>query len=412
LNNGELLPGGGLVSAAGVLTVTEGVPGGIEFADTNQWKGLWERRGGAYIEPPGPLKRYLLKDFSWNLATSNWSPDFPTWGQQALEFYELVYGPQHVDGVVAMDLTVLEGLLGVTGARTLETANYGRVTFSEDNAVLELERVTRRPFDAVAVSDRKSVIGDLAELLLDEVLDLPSNRWDELADTVLRLGGDRHIQVLMLDAAEQTLVRDIGWSGDLQRPPGDYLHFNEANLNGTKLNLIIQPEAVYRIDVTELGDARHELRLSYRNTLPEWQAGKDPQFVRKLMLGGLYGGYLRVFVPEGAVQFSALLDGAPAAIEDVGTEGAKTWFGVFMSLPAGEEREVVLRWTVPLATVSPGVGEYQLYIQKQPGTAGMCMAITVQRAGMAAKELRLDGGARDGAGRICLTEDVVLHARF
>ena len=71
LNNGEMAPGGGFLTTAGVMQVQDGVNGPVEFSDTTLWKGQWEALGGGYIPPPGPLQRYQLRDYGWNLSTSN-----------------------------------------------------------------------------------------------------------------------------------------------------------------------------------------------------------------------------------------------------------------------------------------------------------------------------------------------------
>jgi hypothetical protein len=44
LNNGELLPGGGLVTASGVLPVSQGVNGELDFTDSTLWKSMAEAR--------------------------------------------------------------------------------------------------------------------------------------------------------------------------------------------------------------------------------------------------------------------------------------------------------------------------------------------------------------------------------
>jgi hypothetical protein len=409
LNNGELLPGGGLVSAAGVLPVRDGQVGDVDFVDSTSWRRDWEAQGGSYIEPPGPLKRYLLRDYTWNLLVSDWSPDFPTWSQQALEFFELVHGKQDVDGIIAMDLEVLRSLLAITGPRTLEVEGSGPITFTSDNAVLELERLTRHSFDPTE-ADRKSVIGEVAQLLLTDIERTPSEQWELLVDVVRTLGTGRHIQVLSLQANEQAFIRDAGWAGELDEASPDYVQFNEASLNSTKLNLIIQPYGTYSVDVSALGDAHHELTLHYANTLLTWQQGKDPALVKQLMLGGMYGGYLRVFGPASMTRWSATKNGESASIEDAAREGSRRWFGTFTPLPAGATADVGFRWTVPLATTSPGAREYELLIQKQPGTRGMCLSLDVTRDGQPPSHLDVRGGHPDWEGRLCLSTDVRLKA--
>jgi hypothetical protein len=409
LNSGELLPGGGLVTASGILPVSRGVNGHLDFTDSTSWKQDAEALGIPYIEPPAPLKRYLLRDYTWNLLVSNWSPDFPTWSQQALEFYQLVHGREPVDGVIAVDLVVLERLLAVTGPKTLEVAGHGAVTFDRGNAVLLLESLTRQPFEPT--DDRKSVVGDLAQKVIEDLLKLPSSEWAHAVEVVRQLGEERHIQVLSFDPREQTIIRDVRWDGRMEQSAGDYLQFNEASLLSTKLNLLIQPEGTLTVDVNDLGDAHHELRLRYTNSLPEWSRGKDPELVRQLMLGGLYGGYLRVFGPRALRNEQVEMDGKPAGIESTGLELQSQWFSAFLTLPPGASREVAFRWDVALADTNPQDG-YDLYIQKQPGTAGLCLALDVSRNGRAAIQVTVSGGERDAHGRLCLTTDARVHARF
>ena len=80
LNEGQLMPGGGFVTATGVLTLRDGTPEPLSLRDAGTWRTLWLARGGSYIEPPGPLRRYLLKSYTWNLTVINWSPHFPHLG--------------------------------------------------------------------------------------------------------------------------------------------------------------------------------------------------------------------------------------------------------------------------------------------------------------------------------------------
>jgi hypothetical protein len=409
LNSGELLPGGGLVTAAGVVTVNEGVNGEISFTDSNGWLPAAQALGIPYIEPPGPLKRYLLRDFSWNLLVSNWDPDYPTWSRQALEFYELVNGPQDVDGIVAVDLVVLEQLLTVTGPKTLDVPERGPFEFTPGNAVLELERMTR-PAYVEAADDRKSIIGDLASLVLSDLLVLPSEQWADAIRTVRRMGTERHVQLFSFDPEEQSLIADVGWDGRLYEAETDYLHFNEASVLSTKLNLIIHPAGTLSIDVTELGDVKHELKLTYSNGIEEWSKDKDDDLVLKLMLGGLYGGYLRVFGPPGLSDIAVDIDGTHGNIEDTGREETADWFGTLLAVGPGETREVAFRWrTTPPGTSS---SRYSLYIQKQPGTIGMCLDLVITRLGEPAQEVRVKGGTQDATGRWCLTSDMEITAEF
>lgn len=408
LNNAELMPGGGLVTGAGIITVQDGDVVETSFRNSGSWLPTWQENGGEFIEAPAPLQRHLLKDYPWNLGVSNWDPDFTIWAHQALEFYELAWGPQEIDGIVAVDLDVLEALLEVTGEQTIEAPGFGDVRLTSDNAVMELERVTRAPSDTWRRS--KAAVGLLQEALLRDILELPASRWTDLVEAVQRLGDERHLQALFFTPAAQQLVTDIGWDGRLLAPTGgDYLQFNEASVNSTKLNVVFAPTATYDIEVTALGTARHHLLLRYENTVREWARDYDEELVSRLMFDGQYGGYLRPFVPHDATRFSATIDGAPAVIEDEGASAHHRWFGVYLPVPPDAVREAGLSWSHPTATDDPRT--YELVIQKQPGTDGMCIELNVHRDGVPAA-IEVTGGAEDDEGRICLTSDVTIRAEF
>ena len=250
-------------------------------------------------------------------------------------------------------------------------------------------------------------------MLFDDLRTLPPEQWVDAIETFRRLGEGRYIQALAFDPHEQTVLRDVRWDGRIESPAGDYLQFNEANVSPTKLNLVIKPEGTWSVDLDELGNAHHELTLAYWNTLPEWRIGKDQDLVDMLMLAdGHYGGYLRVFAPPGAIAVTAEIDRAATAIADRGNEQGKDWFGVFLPLPAGIQRAVTLRWTVPLATTSANASSYDLYLQKQPGAATLCLAFHVTRAGQAPTTFAIDGGRIDEQGRLCLETDARLRASW
>lgn len=406
LNNAELMPGGGLVTTAGLLTVQDGRVTDTTFRNASYWVTEWRSRGGEPLPAPPPLERHLLRGHSWNLGVSSWEPDFPTWAPQALDLYRMAWGDTEVDGVVAVDLDVLEALLRITGGKTIDAPGFGDVYVTSDNAFIELERVTRPPEDTWRRS--KVAVGTLQEAILRDILALPAGRWNDLADSARRLGQERHLQVLLFDPAAQSLVADLGWDGRLRAPSEDFVHLSEASVNGTKLNAVFSPEATYTVDVSALGAARHHLVLRYENTVQRWAEGRDPRFVERLMYDGQYGAYLRAFLPRDATAFSATVDGIPTAIEDQERLERHRWFGLYFPVPAGATREVALSWRVPLATTAPG--SYRLDLQKQPGTAGLCLDLEVTFEGQRAGHVEVTGGTKDRAGRVCLTTDVTIEA--
>ena len=423
LNEGELMPGGGLVTATGALALRDGAVSFEGITDAGWWSVNRDERDGAHIEPPPPLARHLLRGFPWHLALSGWDPHFPAWAQQAREFEEIGYGAREVHGVLAVDFRALVDVLALSGPVTVEVSrlfveDWARppverteeVTFTAENAILEISRLAR-PLGGATIVGRKSFLGEIGPVLVERLLSLPPERWEEALAAIRRLGAERHVQAFSLDAREQTLLRAARWDGRLEAPAGDYLHFNEANVRGTKLNFVIRPEGTLAVALDRFGAAHHELALVYRNTLPEWSAGKDPVLVGEMMPGGRHGAYLRVFGPRGLVTPSAAIDGEAAPIEDRGEAHGKDWFGAFLPVEAGARRTVAFRWAVPDAAGGDGRA-YDLYLQKQAGAAGICLDLAITREGEPPDILTVEGGRMDDRGRLCLESDARVRARW
>ena len=408
-NNAELLPTGGLISVYGLVTIREGRIEKMFFEDAVAFGERWTKAGN-YAAPPGPLANYLLKGWSWNLALANWSPDFPTAARQAQWFYE-AGGGQPVDGVIGINVTTLEKLLGVTGP--VDVPEYG-VRVSRENAMDVIEANTRSP--AHPGDDRKAIVALIANEVLERVLHAGPSQWSPLLDTLGEIGDNKDLLIYLNDADEERLVREMGWDGGLRDGPGDYLMVVDASVNSTKLNIAI--EQSLRLDVTldELGNARHQVTLGYVNNLPRWQEGRDPELVRRLMLGGTYGGYVRLLTPPESRLLAATERGNSIGLEEISKEGGKTVFGRFFALPSGLEKALQIEYVSPtIVDMEPDYWEYRLLVQKQPGAAPIPLQVSFSLPqGGRALSLEVDGKRQDPALELTLDlrRDAELVFRF
>ncbi|MDO8616026.1 MAG: DUF4012 domain-containing protein [Dehalococcoidia bacterium] len=392
LDNTELLPGGGIVGVYGLVTFNGGRVVGRSFHEVDDLIARWqERTGGEYIEPPGPLKRYLLRDWSWNFALAAWSPDFPAAARQALFFYERAGAPP-VDGVIGMDFAALEGLLAVAGPREIE--GYG-ITVDAANVTEETLLRARRP--GQAQEESHAFARAVAATVLDGVFNEQPARWDDLLEALDGLATAKHLYLYATEPRLQDAVRDLGWAAEVKAPPGDYLMLVDASVHSTKLNLVVEETAQLAVELDWTGAARHTLDVSYRNGLPEWARGRDPGAVERLMGQGFYGDYLRVLAPPAAQLVDLRLNGGSAGPEEIALEDGKASFGRYVALPAGAQAEARFVYDVPaVAGVSSG-GEYKLLVQKQPGSAALPLAITVRPPeGARVVSMWLDGRRLEG----------------
>jgi len=393
-NNAELLPTGGLISVFGVVTLRDGRVDEMSFADAIAFSENWENTTHEYVEPPAPLKHYLLKDYSWSLDLANWSPDFPTAARQAQVFFQKG-GGRPVDGVIGITVTTLEQLLGVTGPVAVD--EYG-VTVDPSNVLEVTEALTRTPLEPG--SDRKAFAAFLAEEMLHRLLYLPSSQWSPLLDAAEDLRDGKTALFYSFDPALQSLAHEMKLDGALADPPGDYLMPVEASVNSTKLNIVIDKRMEMHVALDELGNAHSTVTLRYANNVASWEQGRDPELVYRLMLGGLYGGYLRLFTRQPSRLLDVAIDGATVGAEEVGVESGKAVFGRFFSLPKDATREVAFRYVTPgVAELGDETSLYRLFIQKQPGTGAVPLSLRFSLPkGAKPVSLELDEQHVDGNG--------------
>ena len=408
-NNAELMATGGLISVYGSVSFENGRVVERRFADAIALGAQPAADAGAYVEPPGPLGRYLLRGQSWNLSVSNWSPDFPTSAGEARRFYGMAGGGA-VDGVIAVNVHTIEELLGVTGP--VAVPGYS-VTVSAGNALDVIEERTRqRP----AAGDRKTFVGVLAEELLVRLTELPSDRWTALVDALQRLRDERQPLLFSNDTRQQTLGRRLGIDGALRDAPSDYLMVVDASVNSTKLNIALRQQIGIEVHLDRGGTAQHRTTITYHNDLPSWAMGRDPVLVRQLMLGGSYGGYVRLLAPRDSVLQSVVLDGVEVGAEEIASEGAKASFGRFFSLPSGGTTELTYRHvTAGAVRADGGVHEYRLHLQKQSGTDAIPVTLAVRLPdGATLKSATLDGAPLQRASAIMtdLSRDREIVVRY
>lgn len=409
-NNAELMPTGGLVSVYGVITVEEGRITHKRFEDAVRFGGRWLERADAYIEPPPPLQHYLLGDTSWNLAVSNWSPHFPEAAMEAERFFQLA-GGQPVDGVIGINVHTIEELLSVTGPLTVDSYN---VTVSAENALDVIEEHTRSARDQAG--DRKAFVGLLAEELLSRIANLPPAQWTPLLEALQRLRDERQVLLFFHDAEMQRLAERQDLDGGLETPDGDYLMLVDASVNSTKLNMVLGQAIDVRVQLDAFGVAQHDVTSSYENDLPAWAAGRDPGLVRRLMLGGVYGGYVRLLAPAGGTIERVTIKEREVGPEEVGEEHDKAVFGRFFALSSGETTAVGFSYTTPgVVRLDDAVFEYRLYLQRQSGTDAIPVRLHVELPdGAELESASLDGDAMDAPHSIAtnLAQDRELVVRY
>lgn len=391
-NDTELFPSGGLISSYGIATFEGGrlVKMDLEYFGTlyDRWQA---QSRGEYIEPPGPLKNYLKRNYSWALGEAGWYPDFPKTADLARSFVQKGGAPA-TDGTIAIDLQFISALLELLGP--VEVPDY-RVTVTPEN-VNELTLELTRDENYVPGQQRKAFLSFLSRAVINQIYAAPKERWVDLLRLLDRMARERHLQLNFADASLQGLIEEYGFDGSLTASEGggDFLLLADTSVNSTKLNLILDTRAQIDLQLLKDGTARSSLTYEIQNPFPEWRKGRDPRLVTALMLEGVYGCYLRVYTSKQARLLDLRLDGKSAGAEQIETEMDRRVFGRFFPVLPGAKNSAQFVYETPSVAKKERDGRYhyRLYVQKEAGTKALPLAIRpILPRGASLKELWVDG---------------------
>ncbi len=279
-NSTELRPTGGFMGSLALITLDRGeiksleVPGGGPY----DLKGELKER----VRPPEPLRLVAQR---WEFQDANWFPDFPA-AAKKLQWFWSKAGQPSIDGVIAVNLRVLERLLEVTGP--VELPEYNK-TITSQNVWMEMQKAVELEYDREENKPKK-IVGDLMAKLLERLKSSDQDQWVKL----LSLGAEsletKDIQIWLANAEEEALVERYGWNGRFKETPGDSLAIIGANIAGQKSDRLITERVQHTAEIQDDGSIIDTVTLTRTHTGTK---------------GDLFTGvnnvtYLRVYVPKGS----------------------------------------------------------------------------------------------------------------
>lgn len=300
---------------------------------------------------PAAYQKYLKVERLY-ARDANISPDFPTAVEKFMFFYKLAMplAPaeiKDIDGIVAIDTQVVAELLEVTGPVTVNGTTY-----TKDNVILELEKTAS--LELREQVGRKRVLGDLMEGMMRNVFNSDKNLWPKLIEKGVDLAVRKHIIGYLFDAEGQALLEEYNFAGRIVDPvEGDYSYVVSTNLGGDKTNWFVTKEVDHNI-AKEGNRYVHTLKINY--SYPQPDAGYGP-FIKR------FRDWVRVYAPLNSeiIEVTGSEDGT-----GTDQERNKTYFTGYIELGPGESKEMTFKYYLPENVIKDG--EYNLYIQKQPGT--------------------------------------------
>ncbi|MCB9798404.1 DUF4012 domain-containing protein [Candidatus Nomurabacteria bacterium] len=397
-NEDEIRATGGFMGSFAVVDVQKGkilnidVPGGGTYDVQGQLDEV--------IEPPLPLQ---LLNSRWEFQDSNWFPDFPSSAQKIDWFYRQTRGASS-DGVIAINSSVLERLLGVMGPYTDEKLG----TLDKENVILALQKEVEMDYDKTE-NRPKEAIGSMLTGLLDQMNHLSASQGLRLLTQLHEALSQNEIQVAFNDHTMQQAFEQFGWTGSVAKTPKtqDYVMVVHSNIGGGKSDAKMDEQVMQDVHILPDGRILTTLRIKKDHN------GKPGE----MFYGEDNIDYLRVYVPEGSKlidaggfefpadehfqvpQEGAYTDPFLTSIEQdenvhiesgtrVTKQFGKTVFANWMVTRVGEASEVYFTYELPFTLertfvpktnfekwkddftgkVSDQAMRYSLFVQKQSGT--------------------------------------------
>lgn len=358
-NQAERRPSGGFMGSYAEVVLDRGnihklsVPGGGPYGLRSQLRERWI--------PPQPVQ---LVSSRWEFQDANWSPDFSATADTVRTFWSKS-GQPTLDGIIAVNATILPKLLTVTGP--IEMKAYGK-TVTAENVIFETQKAVELEYDREA-NTPKAFVGDLNREVLSRLQKLSKDQWLPLAQIAANALETKEIQIRMFRPEEQEAMRSLGWTGEWPAVDGfDQLAVIGANLAGQKSDAAVKEIVKQNVRINVDGFIQTEVVLHR-----EHQA--DPG---QLFYGANNVQYLRLYTPAGSELLSGsgfqtpsstlfdgsasgttafpglassdqslLFDGQPV---DLLTENGRQVFGGWIQLRPGMTKDMVMRYTLAKST--------------------------------------------------------------
>ncbi len=352
-NNMELRPTGGFIGSFAKVSFENGK---LKKLDVNDIYAI-DGQLSIHVEPPKEIKEDLgQKDFF--LRDSNWEPDFPTAAREAQWFYTKETG-ERVEGVVALDVSAMESLLGSTGP--LDLVDYKEKITSEN---LFEKAVTHAELSFFpGTQAKKSFLTALSTKVFEKIFFLPQNNWPAIISSLGKSLDEKHISVYLNDPKLFSFIVSQNWTHALprqseQNSSKDFLSVVEANLGANKANYYLDRSYNLETVVGKYGEIKHRLRINYTNRSPS-----------DTFPGGLYKNRMRIYLPFSS-QLTRALWGETDITKNVSSfvDFGRSGYSVLLELAPKEQKTLVLDYSVPIKLdFQDGESTYRLDVVKQAG---------------------------------------------
>lgn len=357
-NPHELRPTGGFLGTFGRLTFDKGQI--TNFYVDDIYNVDVKVLGREHLIAPDPLQRYVGVKY-WYLRDANWSPDFPTAAKHMLALYEFESGEQGIDTLVALTPQLVQEFLRITGPMQVDN-----LTFTPENLMDTLQHRVEQEFWRIGLKEeeRKKIVNDLAQAMKLRFFGFSGAEAKAFATAFRQTLDQSEILAYTNIIDLQKELVNTGWAGEIEQVKSDYLFVVDANLGALKTDRLMDKTIDYSVTAQTDGRWKATVKLTYKNN-----GHFDYRTTR-------YRSYTRVYVPLASelIKVEGLMADDKNLLKtkpEVYTEFNKMVIAGFLSVEPGQQRSVTYEYYLPswLQTQIKEQRRYELFLQKQPGTA-------------------------------------------
>lgn len=353
-NPGEIRSTGGWISSYAILGIEGGQIRELVVDDVYNLDGELKNKQ-KFFEAPQEMQDALeIKEFA--LALSNWSPHFPESAKEAQFFVKEANKAPRIDGVVAIDIFLLQDLLDlwegiyISGESDLITSEniYEKVFFLHTNFT-------------PGQSQKATFLTNLADEIIQKVFSSDFNENSKIFNAFLNSLDTKNTLLHFNNVNAQQYFSQKGWTGEIS--PTQYSLSPipiEWNWGANKANLFLEREQKIKVDIKNSDEIEFEYSLMLQNNST---STTYPQ--------GEYKNFLRLYLPQSAEisSIAGFLNDEHNLSNQYGMKVISGWFNV----PPASTKELNVKYVVSdtknLFEKKSNELNLKSNIFKQPGTS-------------------------------------------
>jgi hypothetical protein len=392
-NENEIRATGGLLGVVVQITIDQGVLTEFTYHDSASVDPR-----PLTNNPPAPpglywylwMERMLFRD-------ANWNPNFPTAATTMAEIYRRGKGVQ-ADGIITGTKSVMLDLVELFGDITVP-GNAGPLDRATAAAYMEAsENPNSYPCGPQHTSSRprRCFDEDLFNAVKERLLgDIPDDLKPKLARTIRDALRRKDVLIHIFQGPASDFVWERGWNGAVLPVSHDFLLVVDSSLPGHSVQDVDRSwEYDVRLQIGGPSSATLNLRWDSRKP-PENEVCRQSE---EHGAGRCFWNYVRVYASQKASNFVLPpvllhegteklswgyidLDTTSVVRQTGGGLSGLTELGAFVTVEPDSSTTLPLTWELEPSVVrktGPGVYEYRLLVQKQPGMNNDRVTIAVK----------------------------------